>query len=920
VRRTLHSHKLIKSCRILPGGGDILLNMTANDVDLLRQYAAGKSEDAFTALVNRHLNLVYSAALRQVRSAQLAEEVAQSVFSDLARSATKLKPDTILTAWLYEIARRTAIDLVRKESRRQLRERAALEMIAMNSTASDWRQVEPLLDEAMDALEATDRAVILLRYFENQSLREVGQTLGTTDDAAQKRVSRAVERLREFFANRGVSVGAGGLAAIISANAVQAAPAGLAAAISSAAALAALGISASGGVGGTTGIFGMLLQACRSKLAAGLAATVLVGAVTFWLIGPQHGPGRGGVSKPRQITSADADQSQQAVAPGNQDAAVGDEQRHPDPLKLLQGVAGARRRIDSGSMDLQLLTDRFGNGHKETAQSRITVLFDGSKLRFETRRREYAYIPLVGDDSVEAKESIRQADSMEKEAAVRAGLLTASEAHEITACDGATVVRYRGHDSGGGSATVADPAKGGTEGAAYFFDPRCLGLRPSLYFSGTIEECLGYGSAASIDLVGQEPIEGLAAWHVQVQSKYGGILDFWIDVAQPTHLLKESEGKDFVVSKYDVINSRDPIPIEVNAMNSDKNGSPEFGKRFVRSKAEFNVSVDPASFTLAGLGMAVGTLVHDARGNRFLGFWNGAGLEESGVDPRTAPQTGPKMADVLDLLEYHAASPEGLQAAAWILLNTPDGPEVEKAAEVIQREHTGDTNLVYLCKELGWVRHRCSRGLLEAMLKNNPSADVRGTACFSLARMLKDECKYGENKKVTSEAEKQFERVIAEFGQVKQRGYPLKELAQPELDELRRLTIGNVAPEIEGQDLDGRPMKLSSYRGKVVVITFWPSVYTEATEHRRLVERMAGKPFAFIGVYGYDDLTRAKTDIEKYGITWPSFWDKRDGPITRNWNVHSWPSVWVLDRQGVIRYRDVRWGDLDKAVDTLLRE
>ena len=212
--------------------------MTADDLDLLRQYAAEKSEDAFTALVNRHLNLVYSAALRQVRSAQLAEEVAQSVFSDLARSAAKLKPDTILTAWLYEVARRTAIDLLRKEARRQLRERAALEMNAMNSSASDWTQLEPLLDEAMDALEATDRAAVLLRYFENKSLRDVGQALGTTDDTAQKRVSRAVERLRAFFASRGVSVGAGGLAAVISANAVQAAPGGLAATISSAAILA----------------------------------------------------------------------------------------------------------------------------------------------------------------------------------------------------------------------------------------------------------------------------------------------------------------------------------------------------------------------------------------------------------------------------------------------------------------------------------------------------------------------------------------------------------------------------------------------------------------------------------------------------------------------------------------------------------
>jgi RNA polymerase sigma factor (sigma-70 family) len=206
--------------------------MTANDLDLLRQFARDQSQDAFTALVNRHVNLVYSAALRQVRSPQLAEEIAQSVFADLAHSAPRLQPDTILTAWLYAVTRRTAVDAIRKESRRQLREQIAVEMTDMNATTDDWKQIAPLLDEAIAALDETDRAAVLLRYFENKSLREVGQTLGTTDDTAQKRVSRAVERLRDFFTQRRVTLGAGGLAAVISANAVQAAPAGLAAVIS----------------------------------------------------------------------------------------------------------------------------------------------------------------------------------------------------------------------------------------------------------------------------------------------------------------------------------------------------------------------------------------------------------------------------------------------------------------------------------------------------------------------------------------------------------------------------------------------------------------------------------------------------------------------------------------------------------------
>ena len=229
---------LNEACPVLAFGDDMLVTMTGNDLDLLRDFVREQSQDAFTALVQRHLNLVYCAALRQVRSPQLAEEVAQSVFTDLARHAARLKPNTVLTAWLYQITRRTAIDVVRREARRQLREQIASEMNAMNATAADWKQIEPLLDEAMHALDDTDRTAVLLRYFENKSLREVGETLGTTDDAARKRVSRAVDQLREFFVKHGLNVGASALAIVISANAVQAAPFGLALTISTAAVVA----------------------------------------------------------------------------------------------------------------------------------------------------------------------------------------------------------------------------------------------------------------------------------------------------------------------------------------------------------------------------------------------------------------------------------------------------------------------------------------------------------------------------------------------------------------------------------------------------------------------------------------------------------------------------------------------------------
>src|SRR5262252_4932767 len=209
------------------------------DRDLLQHYASQGADEPFAELVHRHVDLVYTTALRQVRSPQLAEEIAQSVFIDLSRNERRLRPDTVLPAWLYQVTRRTAVDVIRREPRRQPRAQLAVELTEMNAASSVWSQIEPLLDEAMDSLEAADRDAVLLRYFDNKSLRDVGQSLGTTEDAAQKRVSRAVERLRQFFSERGVTVGVGALVAALSASAVQSAPLGLTTSITALAAASA---------------------------------------------------------------------------------------------------------------------------------------------------------------------------------------------------------------------------------------------------------------------------------------------------------------------------------------------------------------------------------------------------------------------------------------------------------------------------------------------------------------------------------------------------------------------------------------------------------------------------------------------------------------------------------------------------------
>ncbi|HWW01395.1 MAG TPA: sigma-70 family RNA polymerase sigma factor [Candidatus Acidoferrum sp.] len=211
-----------------------------SDAQLLRDYAERHDEAAFTELVTRHTDLVYSAALRQADSPDLARDVAQSVFSDLARKAgavaAQMTESGSLVGWLYRSTRFAALNQLRGDRRRLTYERQAMEHLISNSEpAPNWEGLRPLIDESMAGLGEEDRDAVLLRFFKGYDFKGVGLALGVSDDAAQKRVSRAVERLREELVRRGLTTSAAGLCATVAAHAVQAAPAGLATTIASAA-------------------------------------------------------------------------------------------------------------------------------------------------------------------------------------------------------------------------------------------------------------------------------------------------------------------------------------------------------------------------------------------------------------------------------------------------------------------------------------------------------------------------------------------------------------------------------------------------------------------------------------------------------------------------------------------------------------
>lgn len=313
-------------------------------------------------------------------------------------------------------------------------------------------------------------------------------------------------------------------------------------------------------------------------------------------------------------------------------------------------------------------------------------------------------------------------------------------------------------------------------------------------------------------------------------------------------------------------------------------------------------------------------------------------------------------APFLKLAREYPNDPVSFDALRWVVTHTFSLDESGQAMELLARDHSTSERLGPLCRELDIFYGGTFKPLdylFRAAIRNNPNREVRASACLALARRLKKDKEIIECARLQSEAESKgrrvpfverpsqtdedlarmdeeaaslFERVIEQFGDIKDDTGTLGETARFE----RALSVGRVAPEIEGVDADGRPFKLSDFRGKLVVLLFWnhencgPCRAAYPAE-RELVKRMEGKPVVYLGVNSGDSLETLKKLRETGEVTW-RFWvdgDRSEGKIFKTWGVRGVPSIFVVDGKGFIRHQGIGMSHLplmEFAVEKLLAD
>ena len=275
---------------------------------------------------------------------------------------------------------------------------------------------------------------------------------------------------------------------------------------------------------------------------------------------------------------------------------------------------------------------------------------------------------------------------------------------------------------------------------------------------------------------------------------------------------------------------------------------------------------------------------------------------------------------IIKLVEAKPKDDLSMQALMFAVQALPNVDS--KIFDLLSEHWTKDesANNKLLCQICLMRKPAGAKKYLQKVLDENKNKDIQGLACFALAKMA------GE--KESEQAEKYYARVAKDFADVKLgRNTTLGEQAKGALFEIRHLSVGKTPPNVESQNLDGKKVELKDYKGKVVVLDIWATwcgpCRSMIPHERKMVKKHKDKPFALISVSGDDEKDTLKKFLETNDMPWDHWWDGREGNIIKGWKIQAFPTIYVLDPKGVIRYKFVgadKLDELDNAVEKLLAE
>lgn len=308
----------------------------------------------------------------------------------------------------------------------------------------------------------------------------------------------------------------------------------------------------------------------------------------------------------------------------------------------------------------------------------------------------------------------------------------------------------------------------------------------------------------------------------------------------------------------------------------------------------------------------------------------------------------------LDLARQYPRQPEAVVALTWVLRHFQRGPEAEQALELLAANHAASEQLLDVFQRVGRNPSLNVGQLYRAALKSSKVPEIQAHACMRLTEFLlrqlqlKEELGNDQAKikryeqfmskvivehvrsldtdKVLAECEQLCQRVLRDFADLKTFQGRMGDIAKRNLFQIQHLSIGRRVDDIRGEDVAGKGMQLADYRGKVVVIDFWAdwciSCRMMYNSNRELVQKMADRPFALLGVNSDRNRQQTLRVIRTQGINWRSWWDggSTRGPIATKWNVQTWPAIYVIDHKGVIRYKNLKGAELQQAVEQLVQE